>query len=158
MACDIAVRCAKTHDWRPCTRSATCVAETLVDGQLTQLRCCKQHKLKAVDTLIQTGPHDIWYQETTWRLVSQLINTHVRVLMISTGEVDHISRGTIYFGPMTKVEYLDHEYDTYHDEYSRIGMCGLHREDDECLVHMRYLDSRREVLLPSDDDDRIDIL
>lgn len=148
MACEIPVRCAKTRDWRPCVRSATCSVETLLDGDHIRICCCKQHKPKAIEKLIQHGPHDIWGQRTTWRLGSQIVNAHVRVEDTTSG-TEHVSRGTVEFGPMTEHEFLDDLYDQYQEEHSRIGMFQLHREDDvwrrrydDCADRMRVVEDR----------------
>lgn len=156
MACEIPVWCTKTRSWRACTRSATCTAETFIDDQIIRKCCCKQHKPKAIEKLIQEGPHTTWDQRTTWRLGSQIINTHVRVEVTPARkptEVEHVSRGTITFGPMTEREYLDDLYDVYHEEYGRIGMCGLQHEDDEwrrkydeCAYHMQMIEDRLDSL------------
>ena len=156
MACEISVWCAKTRDWRPCTRSATCVAETLLDGQLIRRCCCAQHKPKAIEKLVQRGVHDVWGQRTTWRLGSQVVNAHVRVEVRPAGKApreEFVSRGTVEFGPMTEREYLDDLYDEYHEEYSRIGMARLQHEDDEwrarydhCARHMQAIEARLETL------------
>ena len=116
--------------------------------------CCKQHKPKAIEKLIQHGPHDIWGQRTTWRLGSQIVNAHVRV-EDSSSIPEHVSRGTVEFGPMTQQEFLDDLYDEYQDEYSRIGMSQLQHKDDwwrrrydDCAHHMRVIEERLHTLPP----------
>lgn len=153
MACEIPVWCAKTREWRPCTRAASCIAETFLDGQLIRKCCCKQHKPKAIEKLVQRGAHDVWGQRTTWRLGSQVVNAHVRVEVTATGVVEHVSRGTVEFGPMTERAHLDDFYDEYHEEYSRIGMARLQHEDDEwraryehCARHMLAIEERLDTL------------
>lgn len=153
MACEIPVWCAKTREWRPCTRAASCVAETFLDGRLIRKCCCKQHKPKAIEKLVQRGAHDVWGQRTTWRLGSQVVNAQVRVEVTATGAVEHVSRGTVEFGPMTEHEHLDDLYDEYHEEYGRIGMARLQHEDDEwrarydhCVHHMRAIEERLDTL------------
>jgi hypothetical protein len=91
-----------------CTRLATFVVDTLVDGLITHRFCCGQHKARAIQELVDADPyHDIHFQRTI-----QVINTHVRVVDLKTStEVDCVSRGSVQFGPMTQREQLDHLYD-----------------------------------------------
>lgn len=155
--CEIPVWCTKTRTWRACIRSATCTAETFIDGQILRQCCCKQHKPKAIEKLIQNGPHTTWDERAvSWRDGLQIINAHVTVEVKHVNkptEIEHVSRGTIPFGPMTEREYLDNLYNVYHEEYGRIGMFSLQYEDDEwrrrydeCAYHMRMIEDRLDSL------------
>ncbi len=124
----------------------------MVDGQLKTLLCCGRHKARAVDTLVDTDPdHTVHFQRTTWRLRTQVINTHVRVVCLKSPEeasvVDHVSRGTVEFGPMSRQEYLDALYDECFEERCRIGMFGLREERreqyDELTQRMHAIEERR---------------
>ena len=77
--------------------------------------------------------HTVHFQRTTWRLRTQVINTHVRVVCLkkTPEEASVVSRGTVEFGPSTEREYLDALYDECFEERCRIGMFGLQEERRE---------------------------
>jgi hypothetical protein len=120
----------------------------MVNGQLKTLLCCGRHKARAVDTLVDTDPyHTVHFQRTTWRLRTQVINTHVRVVCLkSPEEASVVSRGTVEFGPMSEHEYLDALYEESFEERCRIGMFGLREERreqyDELTQRMRDIEER----------------
>ena len=131
-----------------CAQPATYVVDTMVNGQLKTLLCCGRHKARAVDTLVDADPyHTVHFQRTTWRLRTQVINTHVRVVCLkSPEEASVVSRGTVEFGPMSRQEYLDALYDECFEERCRIGMFGLQEERreqyDELSDRMRDIEER----------------
>ena len=146
-----------------CAQPATYVVDTMVNGQLKTMLCCGRHKARAVDTLVDADPyasnggarpfgayHTVHFQRTTWRLRTQVINTHVRVVCLkSSEEASVVSRGTVEFGPMSRQEYLDALYDECFEERCRIGMFGLQEERreqyDELTQRMRDIEEPRGV-------------
>lgn len=133
-----------------CSRPATFVVDTLVDGHLAHRFCCAQHKPRAIEELVDTDPYHDLHFVTTLRLCSQIVNTHVRVIRLADSSVvECVSQGFVEFGPMTEREYLDHLYEMYQDEYCRIGMFGLHEDDryyrdryDQLARQMRAIEDR----------------
>ena len=98
--CEIMLQRSKTHSANQCSRNATFVAETVIDGKTTQIKCCAQHKSKAVDSLIKVSNGS--------KLFS-IINTHVKMRNIrNPSMVEYFSEGTVEFGPETKSDVVSH--------------------------------------------------
>ena len=96
--CEIMLQRSKTHSANQCSRNATFVAETVIDGKTTQIKCCAQHKSKAVDSLIKFSNGS--------KLFS-IINTHVKIENIhKPSMVEYFSEGTVEFGPETKSDVV----------------------------------------------------
>lgn len=152
MACEHEVFDKKSRTWRPCTRSATLFAESLIDGEVTRMCCCKQHYPALLRRIVSADPYQFGHGKRN-RLHSETINTHLVVKSRKETPIERVHLGTVHFGPETEMEYLDRMYDHYHDEYCLIGMYRLQHEYDdwrdkynECAYHMRCIESRmREI-------------
>ena len=98
--CEIIIQRSKTHSANQCSRNATYVAETVIDGKITQIKCCTQHKSEAVDSLIKAS--------NGLKLFS-IINTHVKMEnILNPVMVEYFTKGTVKFGPETESDVVSH--------------------------------------------------
>lgn len=98
--CEIMIQRSKTHSANQCSRNATYVAETVIDGKITQIKCCAQHKSKAVDSLIKAS---------NGAKLFSIINTHVKMEnILNPAMVEYFTKGTVKFGPETESDVVSH--------------------------------------------------
>jgi hypothetical protein len=150
--CEHEVFDKKTRTHRTCTRPATLVVETLIDGVTTQRCCCGQHRRSTIDRILAADSSQFGHGQRQ-RDRDEVTNTCVLVSSLSDGSVERIHRGTVHFGPVTEMDHLDRLYDDYQDEYCRIGMFQPLHDDvewrsryDDCSYHMRCILDRMEEI------------
>lgn len=166
MVCEISVFCKHSGIVRPCIRNAVFRLETFCNARVRRQTCCKQHKLKTIDNLIQANPYHFCHYVPT-RDLNQIINMYVSVEHLSkhtgqpTGLIERVHVSTIPFGPKTESEYLWHEYRKMGYEMSLIAMYRLHLVDekwrakfDTYQAHQDMIHRKLEQLNPCSESSR----
>ena len=150
MACDM-----MTRSGTPCSRAAIYAVESLIDGQLTRICCCTQHRPKAIQKITYDDPSHIGHDENTR---SSDINMHLIVERITTSDVEHVHVGSVAFGPVTKLDHLEREYDECFYEYTMMllsdkmdkkkdpGYPEWHSKFEMCKARLDEIYSRIEPL------------
>lgn len=130
---------SKTHSANQCSRNATFVAETVIDGKTTQIKCCAQHKSKAVDSLIKFSNGSKQFS---------IINTHVKIENIHKPSiVEYFSEGTVKFGPETKSDISSQMLRQCEGELFYLEeMCKFPYQDDweKEMYQSRYIQCARK--------------
>lgn len=137
--CEIMIQRSKTSSTNQCSRNATYVAEIVIDGKTTQIKCCAQHKSKAVDSLIKASNGS--------KLFST-INTHVKMENIhKPSMVEYFSEGTVKFGPETESDVVSHMLHQYEGKLFYLEeMCEFPYQDDweKEMYQSQYIDCARK--------------
>lgn len=95
--CEITIQRSKNDIAKKCSRTSTYVAETFIDEKTTQIKCCAQHKSKAVESLMEASKES----------KRPIINTQVKLENIHRPSmVEYFSKGIVEFGPQTEVEFV----------------------------------------------------
>jgi hypothetical protein len=103
--------------------------KSFVDGVLSQICCCENHKTDAIRKLVNDNDSHYGHGEN-WDNWSGHINMHITVEHIVTSYVEHIHIGGAVFGPFTEIEHLYNEFEEMVYNISLIGMCNFNDTND----------------------------
>ena len=141
MACEV-----PTRSGRSCSHFAKHTLNMLEDGITYQMRCCSRHRDTALRVLVNDSETHFGHG-VRMRQKDEYINS-----IVTVDDVPY-PFGVVAFGPETERQHLERVYDTYQDEFCRIGMFGLQNEDptwrlkyEECKHHMRMIEFRLDWL------------
>ena len=149
MSCSIEIIDKKTKTYRLCRHKPIISGITLINGEINELCCCRQHKQAMINKFVRDDKYQKDYNVRNYEF-NEIINIHVVLYNIDTKVAfDHLHLGTVQFGPKTEKEHLDEIYDEYHTEYSLIEMYRLQNESDDwyqrynnCIYNMNIIQKR----------------
>lgn len=130
-----------TRAGRLCSRTAKHTLFMREDDVLYEMRCCSQHRHAALHELANDSnthfDHGVRYRQK-----DEYINT-----IVTLDDVPH-HLGVVTFGPVTERQHLKSLYDTYQDEFCKIGMFGLNHKDryETCKHYIHMIDARLDCL------------